>query len=454
MITRDPATTPATDLRRRLIAVGVGNFIEWYDFAIYGFFAVAIGANFFPSGDPTASLLSTLAVYGVAFLMRPLGGFVIGAIGDRRGRRFALVFSVTMMGLATALIAFLPNFATIGIAAPIILVLLRGLQGFSAGGEYTGSTAFLVENSSPQRRGLTASIIPFTGAIAVAAGAGTALLIANLPADAVLSWGWRLPFLTALPLTLLGLYLRLKLEDTEVFRELKAEGAVVTAPIRTVMTSNAKALAVAFGLSAITVLGFYYLAAYAVNYLLVTVAMAPPTALTVVGIGALVYACFCPLMGSLSDRIGRRPVSLIGGIGLALFSVPAFLLMLTGNPFLAVLGMLLFGVFQAMHISTTTVMFIELFPAETRLTGSSIGYNLAAAIVAGPGPLIAAALAAVSAGLPALYMAVVAAVCTGLLFRSLPETRWNDISANSGATSEPTDAARTAPTSREVGRGW
>jgi MHS family proline/betaine transporter-like MFS transporter len=424
-----PARTPAADIRRRLIAVGVGNFIEWYDFAIYGFAAVAIGANFFPSSDPTASLLATLAVYGVAFLMRPLGGFVIGAIGDRRGRRFALVLSVTLMGIATALIAFLPTFAMIGIAAPIILVLLRGLQGFSAGGEYTGSTAFLVENSSPDRRGLTASVIPFTGAIAIAAGAGTALLIANLPAADLLSWGWRLPFLTALPLTLLALYLRLKLEDTEVFRELKASGDVASSPIRTVIGSNAKALAIAFGLSAITVLGFYYLAAYAVNYLLVTVAMAPATALTVVGIGALIYAGFCPLMGALSDRVGRRPVSLLGGVGLAVVSVPAFLLMLTGNPVLAVLGMVLFGLFQAMHISTTTVMFIELFPAETRLTGSSIGYNLAAAIVAGPGPLIAAALASVAPGLPALYMALVAGVCTALLFKSLPETRWTDIRA-------------------------
>ncbi|MCX2746840.1 MFS transporter [Arthrobacter sp. MI7-26] len=423
-----PAMTPeAPDRNRRLVAVGLGNFIEWYDFAIYGFFAVVIGTNFFPSSSPSTSLLATLAVYGVAFLLRPLGGLVIGAIGDRRGRRFALVLSVTLMGTATALIAFLPSFAQIGVAAPIILVLLRGLQGFSAGGEYTGSTAFLVENAAPNRRGITASVIPLTGGLAVAAGAATALLIATLPAAEVISWGWRLPFLSALPLTLLGLYLRLKLEDTEVFKELKAQGAVTAAPIRQVGSTNRKSLAIAFGLSAITVLGFYYLAAYVPNYLIATVAMRPAVALGVVAVGALIYAVLCPVMGHLSDRVGRRRISLLGGAGLAIFSVPAFLLMLTGNPVVVLIGIVLFGIFQAMHISTTTVMFIELFPAETRSTGSAIGYNLAAAIIAGPGPLIAAALATQGAGLPAVYMAVVAAVCSALLWKFLPETRWIDI---------------------------
>lgn len=422
--------TAGPDRRRRLLAAGVGNFMEWFDFAIYGFFATAIGANFFPSSSPTASLLSTLAVYGVAFLMRPVGGFVIGAIGDRRGRRFALMLSVVLMGLATALIALLPPFAAIGVAAPVLLVLLRCVQGFSAGGEWTGSAAFLVESAPSNRRGVTASVIPMTAALAVAVGAGSALLIQSTvaPAD-IVGWGWRIPFLAAFPLTLVGLYLRMKLEDTEVFQELKARGDIAEAPIRAVGRSGGRNVAISFALSAITVLGFYYIATYVTTFLTVTVKMDRVAALVVVAVGALLYAALCPVMGALSDRVGRRPVSLIGGAGLAVFAVPAFLLMATGNPVVAVLGLVLFGIFEAMHNSTTTVMLIELFPAHMRSTGSAIGYNLGAALIAGPGPLIAAALAAAGAGvgLPAVYMAGVALVCTIVLWRVLPETRRRDL---------------------------
>ncbi|MTD54706.1 MFS transporter [Amycolatopsis pithecellobii] len=413
--------------RRRLIAGGIGNFMEWFDFAIYGFFAAAIGTNFFPSTSSTASLLSALAVYAIAFLMRPVGGLVIGAIGDRRGRRFALMLSVGLMGAATALIAVLPPYSAIGIAAPAVLVLLRCVQGFSAGGEWTGSTAFLVENAPAGRRGLVASVVPMTGAIGVAAGAGSALLIQNLlAADQIATWGWRIPFLAAFPLTLVGLYIRIKLDETAVFHQLRARDEVAEAPIRTVLRAEKRGVAISFALSAITVLGFYYIATYVVTFLTTTAGMKRGTALWVVSAGALVYSGLCVVAGALSDRVGRRPISLAGGAGLALFAIPAFLLMATGRPGPAILGIVLFGVFQAMHISTTTVMLIELFPARTRMTGSAIGYNLGAALIAGPGPLIAAALAATGgfAGLPATYIAVVAAICSIALFFLLPETRF------------------------------
>ncbi|MFC5064866.1 MFS transporter [Actinomycetospora atypica] len=433
----DVRAVDSSEHRRRLVAGGVGNFMEWFDFAIYGFFAAAIGANFFPSTSSTASLLSALAVYGVAFLMRPVGGLVIGAIGDRRGRRFALMLSVGLMGVATALIAVLPPYAAIGLAAPTLLVLLRCLQGFSAGGEWTGSTAFLVENAPAGRRGLVASVVPLTGAMGVAGGAGAALLMQNLlTADQVVGWGWRIPFLAAFPLTLVGLYIRIKLEETAVFHELRARDDVAEAPIRSVLRAEKRSVAISFALSAITVLGFYYIATYVVTFLTTTAGMARGRALWVVAVGALLYAGMCVLAGALSDRLGRRPVSLAGGAGLAVFAIPAFLLMATGRPVLAILGIVLFGVFQAMHISTTTVMLIELFPARTRMTGSALGYNLSAALIAGPGPLIAAALAASGgfAGLPATYIAVVAAICSVALFFLLPETRFRSLG---GPTADP-----------------
>ncbi|WP_328391862.1 MFS transporter [Nocardia sp. NBC_00416] len=319
-------STHDPDQRKRLMAAGIGNFMEWFDFAIYGFFATAIGANFFPSSSPTASLLSTLAVYGVAFLMRPVGGMVIGAIGDRRGRRFALMLSVVSMGVGTAMIAILPPYTAIGVAAPILLVLLRCVQGFSAGGEWTGSAAFLVESAPAHRRGLTASVIPTTAALAVSVGAGVALLVeTTVPAAAIVSWGWRLPFLAAFPLTLAGLYLRVKLDDTEVFRAIQARGAVSDTPIRAVAQTQRRSIAISFGLSAITVLGFYYIATYVMTFLITTGEMKRFPALTVVAIGAVIYAGLCLMMGAWSDRVGRRPVSLLGGAGLAVCaSRPSF----------------------------------------------------------------------------------------------------------------------------------
>jgi MHS family proline/betaine transporter-like MFS transporter len=407
--------------------------MEWFDFAIYGFFAAAIGVNFFPSTSGTASLLSALAVYGVAFLMRPVGGVIIGAIGDRRGRRFALMLSVGMMGVATALIAAVPPYAAIGIAAPALLVLLRCVQGFSAGGEWTGSTAFLVENAPAGRRGLVASVVPMTGAIGVAAGAGTALLIENLlAAEQIIAWGWRVPFLAAFPLTLIGLYIRVKLEETAVFHELQERAEVAESPILSVLRAEKRSVAISFALSAITVLGFYYIATYVVTFLTTTARIERGTALWVVAAGALIYAGLCVGAGALSDRVGRRPVSLAGGAGLAVFAIPAFLLMATGRPVAAILGIVLFGIFQAMHISTTTVMLVELFPARTRMTGSAIGYNLGAALIAGPGPLIAAALAASGdAWRPATYITLVAAICSIALYFLLPETRFRSLSGHS-----------------------
>lgn len=412
------------------MATGIGNFMEWFDFAVYGFFAVSIGKTFFPSTNPTTSLLSTLAVYGVAFLVRPAGGLFFGIVGDRFGRRRSLSLAVLMMGTATALIALLPPYAMAGLVSPILLVLLRGLQGFSAGGEWTGSSAFIVESTPADRRGLAASLVPATAALAVAAGACTALAVNGLlSVDSVDSWGWRLPFLAAFPMTLVGLYMRLKLDETPIYEEMKEHGAVNGAPLTSIARRDRKSLGLAFALASITVLGFYYLATYITTFLAVTVKVPRTTTFAIVAVGIVLYAILCLLAGALSDRLGRRPVSLAGGAGLAICSIPAFMMMGTGQPVLAVLGIVLFGLFEAMHNVTTTVMLTELFPPSTRLTGSATGYNLGAALVAGPGPLIAAALAALlpHSAAPAVYMAVVALVATPILWRWLPETRWRGI---------------------------
>ena len=429
--------TPTKNGTKVAVAVGIGNFMEWFDFAIYGLFAVSIGKTFFPTGSASTQLLSTLAVYGVAFLMRPLGGLFFGVFADRRGRRISLAVAVVMMGVATALMAVIPSYAAIGVVAPVLLVLLRGVQGFSAGGEWTGSAAFGVETASRTRRAVMASLIPGTAALAVSFGAVVALVVnTNLTVEQVDSWGWRLPFLLALPLTLIGLYMRLKLEETPVFEKLVQSDEIEEAPLRAAGRRNLRPLGISFALSCVTVLGFYYLATYTPTFLTVTVGMPRPQALTAVAIGAFLYAVCCPLAGLAAESFGRRRVSLIGSAGLALGSIPAFWLMGHGTLVLVITGFVLFGIFEAMHNVTTTVMLVELFPASSRVTSAAIGYNLGAALIAGPGPLIAAALAAAAGGgvLPAAYIAVVALIVTIAMVKWLPETRGVDLDADDSLT--------------------
>jgi MHS family proline/betaine transporter-like MFS transporter len=418
---------------RRVVALAtaVGNFTEWFDFAIYGFLAATLGRLFFPGASPAAALLASLAVFGVAFFMRPLGGLVVGAIGDRHGRRALLTLSIGLMGLSTTLIGVLPTYAAAGVVAPILLVLLRCLQGFSAGAEWTGSAAFLIEHTPADRRGRYASVVSATAALATAFGGMLVLALElTLTPDQMLSWGWRIPFLVAVPLTLIGTWIRLRIDETPVFQRLVQAGAVTDAPVRRA-GRDVKAIAITFAFSSVQGLGFYYLATYVISYLTATIKLPQSRALVLVAIGLLVYALLCPLAGALSDRVGRRRVNLIGGAGLAIVSVPAFALMGTGTAGGVVGGMVLFSVFQSMVSVTTVCMLVELFPAQTRSTSSAIGFNLGLALIGGPGPLIAAAIATATGSsiLPALYMVAVAAIGTLALVRWLPETAGRGLDA-------------------------
>jgi MHS family proline/betaine transporter-like MFS transporter len=423
---RDGATR-----RVAALATAVGNFTEWFDFAIYGFLAATLGRLFFPGASPAASLLASLAVFGVAFFMRPLGGVVLGAVGDRLGRRALLTISIGLMGLSTTLIGLLPTYAGAGVLAPVLLVLLRCVQGFSAGAEWTGSAAFLIEHTPVDRRGRFASVVSATAALATCAGGLLVLALElSLTADQMATWGWRIPFLVAVPLTVVGTWVRLRIDETPVFQRLVAAGARAEAPLRQ-SGRDVRAIALTFAFSAVQGLGFYYLATYVITHLTVTVELSRPRALVLAATGLVCYAVLCPLAGALSDRIGRRRVNLIGGFGLAVVSLPAFALMGTGTAAGVIGGMVLFAVFQSMVSVTTVCMLVELFPAETRSTSSAIGFNLALALIGGPGPLIAAAIASGtgSSTLPALYMVVVAALATLALARWLPEVRGRGLDA-------------------------
>jgi MHS family proline/betaine transporter-like MFS transporter len=414
--------------------------MEWFDFAVYGFFAAIIGELFFPPGtSPFVALLSSLAVFAVGFVMRPLGGFVLGPIGDKFGRRIQLAVSVVAMGVATTLIGLLPDYAAIGVAAPCLLVLLRCVQGLSAGGEWTGSAAFLVESTPTNRRGIFASVVSGTAALATIVGSLFALFLNSvLTEDQVLSWGWRVPFLMAAPLALIGLYIRSRLSETPVFEKVKAQQAVQTPDRLAVFRGfrrNIRPILLTLAIAAVQGLGFYYLATYVVNYLISTVKLDRGTALGLAAIGLAVYMVLCPVAGALSDRFGRRRLNIIGTIGYVVLPFPVFLMMSGGQSVAIVAGISILSLAQCLVSVTTVVMLVELFPASTRASSSALGFNFALAFIAGPGPFIAAWIAGTtgSAVAPAGYQVLVAAIALVVIVRWLPETAGRNIAAEHAA---------------------
>ncbi|MQA11343.1 MAG: MFS transporter [Pseudonocardiaceae bacterium] len=425
---------------RAVLAAVIGNFMEWFDFAVYGVFATNIGRVFFPSENETASLLSSLAVFGVAFFMRPVGGAILGSIGDRLGRRNALSLAIILMTVATTLIALVPSYATIGVAAPVLLVLLRCVQGISTGGEWTSSSAFVVENAPAHRRGLWASSISATAALGTFVGAVAALTVNSTMSEAAVdSWGWRIPFLAAAPLGIVGFYLRRKLTDTPVYEAMREQKRLARSPLRQAGRRNVKLIMLAFAFSSITGVGFYYLATFIVNYLSETVGFDRADALLISIVGLGFYALMCPVMGLLSDVWGRRkPVKLIGCAILVVLSVPAFLLMSQGGVGTFV-GLFLLGIGEAMVNVMTVVLLVELFPPETRVTAGAIGYNIGLGYVAGMAPLIAAALVAATgiAVSPAWFLGGIALLSGIVLAIYLPETSKRSLTGNYENTAEP-----------------
>lgn len=421
---------PKNDRRKRMAAVGIGNFMEWFDFAIYGYFAAIIGAQFFPSGDPTAEMLSALAVFAVGFLSRPIGALILGPIGDKFGRRTVLIITVLGMGVITALIGLTPSYASIGVAAPIIVVTLRLLQGMMVGGEWTSAAAYIGESAPKRKRALYASLVTATAGLAFLVGTLTAAgLTAVMDEAALSSWGWRIPFIASLLMAAVAVYIRRKLDDTPVYEELERKRANNTVEY-TSPSVKIRAFVMTLAFSGIFGVSLYYFVTYANNHLTGAVGMTRIEALMATGAAIVIYVLFNPLVGAIADKVGRRPMLLTGIIGLALWSLPAFWLMNTGVPFLAFLGLVVFSFFVACCAVMNNVLLVEVFPASVRSTGSALGYNIAYALLAGPGPLIAAALVA-STGLlyaPAFYVIAVAVAALAVLLPMLKETKDVDIS--------------------------
>ncbi|ALD65090.1 MULTISPECIES: MFS transporter [Micrococcaceae] len=422
------STKRASGMQKRVLAGGgIGQFIEFYDFTLYGLSAVVLSQLFFPGTSALAGLLATFATFGVAFLVRPLGGMFFGALGDKIGRRKVLFITLISIGAATALIGLLPTYATIGAAAPALLVLCRMVQGFSAGGESVGAPAFVFEHAPVDRRGFWLTITLAATALPSVFG-GTLILVlsSSMSSEAFMSWGWRVPFLLALPMAFFGLWIRAKTEESDAFKKVLAkESSKEFSPIREAFAENKVRMLQVIFVMGLTAMGFYFLSGYFVSYVQVTGNLSREHSLMANATAMLLYALLLPVGGLIGDRVGRKPMLIAGAAALALLSIPCFMLVTSGSLTLAIMGQLLFVIPMCIYGGGCYTFFVEIFTTKTRFTSAAISYNVGYAIFGGSAPFVGTFLVSqtgVSAA-PGYYMAAAAVIVFLLLtLTKVPET--------------------------------
>jgi MFS transporter, MHS family, proline/betaine transporter len=370
---------------RRVVAAGmIGNVLEWYDFAIYGYFAAPIGRHFFPHEDPVAQLLSAFGVFAVGYLMRPVGGVLIGHIGDRLGRRAALTFSVAAMAVPTFLIGLLPGYGSLGLLAPVALILLRIVQGLSVGGEYTSSMVFLVEHAADRRRGLMGALAACGATAGIllgsAVGAGFAASMSTTALDA---WGWRIPFLLGLVVGIAGFMLRRYVLET-----MPAEKRT-RAPIVETLSDHWRLVAGFVGLSAFNAVTFYVSFVYLVSWLQTADGIPPASALEINSFSMVVMLAVVLATGFLTDRFGRKPILLVATILGFVGALPLFWLLNHSSVLLVQLGQLGLVLIIGLYGGTLPALLVEATPPQVRCTAVALGYNLCLGVIGGLTPLAA-----------------------------------------------------------------
>ncbi len=369
--------------RRVIVAGAIGNVLEWYDFAIYGYFAAQIGRTFFPAEDPVAQILSAFGIFAVGYLMRPVGGVVIGHIGDKVGRRAALTLSVATMAIPTFLVGILPGYEMIGVLAPIGLTLLRMVQGLSVGGEYTTSVVFMVEHAPPGRRGLIGAIACCGAVGGILLGSATgALLAALLPEQVMAEWGWRIPFMMGLVVGGAGYILRRHIRETPPANQGHS-------PLKETFRTHWPLLLRLAGLSVFNAVGFYLLFVYIVSWLQLADGIAPAKALEINTVSMLVLLPVMILMGALSDRIGRKPVIMTAIAVTFVSALPLFWLMYHPETELILLGQLGFVLSIGAFLGIQPTIMVEAVPASVRCTAIALGYNVTLGVIGGLSPLVA-----------------------------------------------------------------
>jgi metabolite-proton symporter len=394
-----PDGTQQSSIVKVVFASLIGTAVEWYDFFLYGSAAALVfGALFFPEADPVNATLLAFGTYAVGFVARPLGGIVFGHFGDRVGRKKMLVASLMLMGAATIAIGLLPTYATIGVAAPLLLLACRLLQGFAVGGEWGGAVLMAAEHGRDDQRGFWSSWPQAGVAMGNLLATGVLWILAAVQSeDAFNAWGWRIPFILSAVLVLVGLWVRLSIEESPVFKEARDEIAEKKQqdshmPLLEVVKNYPREVFIAMGMRMAENISYYIFTVVVITYVTTYAGQDKGPILQALLIGSVVHFVWIPIVGALSDRIGRRPLYFAGAIGVAVWSFPFFGLVETGDPvkvtFAVVVGLML----HALMYSPQAAFFSELFGTSVRYTGASVGYQLASIFAGALAPIIAVKL--------------------------------------------------------------
>ncbi len=411
-------------LHRVVFSSFLGNFIEWFDYASYSYLATVISLVFFPDTDPAVAVMQTFLLFALSFLVRPFGAIFWGNMGDKRGRKWALSISILCMTGATFLIGCLPGYNVIGMMAPLLLLLLRMIQSFSASGEYAGASTFIAEYAPTNHRGFLCSMVPASTATGLLVGSLLAtLMYSTLGADSafMIDWAWRFPFWVALPLGYITHWIRTHLEDSPVYNAMRDQvehktGDVTSdeasKPFRTLFRKHFKTLIISFGACVLNAVGFYAVLTYLPNYLETTLGYDPAMASTATTISLIVYIGFVFFSGRISDRFGRKRMLIIACVCFILFTVPAFMLLGTLNFWVILIVELVMCLILTLNDGTLASYLSETFPTNVRYTGFALSFNTANAVFGGSASYISFALIAATGNsiAPGWYMVVIAAI--------------------------------------------
>ena len=406
-----PNEVDSRTARRITLAGCVGIFAELYDNGIFGFMAGTLALVFFP--DSQNAVLLVFVGYAISFFFRPLGGIICGHLGDRIGRQRMLVFVIMLISVATAVIGLLPTYASIGIAAPCLLILMRVLQGFSVGGEAAGAMTFLAEHAPEGKRGLYTSYAQIASFLSLLTGTLIAAAMSSgLGPDRMESFGWRIPFLLAIPLGITGIYIRKRITDTPNFTRLKEEGGLSKNPLKEAFASaeHRRAMWLALFIPLMNGSGYYVLFAYMPTFMNKELKFSTVQGLLVTAASLVAISVAIPLMGSLSDRIGRKKVIAGAAAVMAIAGIPCYALISSGNVVLAAVGACIMAVIFAGHTGVVHILLVELFPTRVRYSAYGLGYNVSSAVFGGTAPLLMTFLIGQTGNtyIPAFYAVITA----------------------------------------------